>query len=123
MTQFIVLKDKISNQKIYEGKGTISFEGQEKKKIEFHDKQASYTYELYEDHCEIISESEMKVRLSLYPRQKGEGTIKTPFGVIDVTTQTQTYEISEHLIELAYTLSLQGDEQLFHFRLELIEKE
>ncbi|EOS60129.1 hypothetical protein C815_01696 [Firmicutes bacterium M10-2] len=123
MTQFIVLKDKISDQKIYEGEGTISFEGKEKKKIAFHDKQASYIYKLYKDHCEIISESEMKVCLSLYPCQKGAGTIETPFGVIDVTTQTQKYEISEYLIELAYTLSLQGDEQLFHFGLELIEKE
>ncbi|GJM59376.1 hypothetical protein [uncultured Dubosiella sp.] len=123
MTHYIVLKDMTSGQILYEGAGTVSAKDGEKTVVQFGNRDARYTYELYEDHCCILSEQEMIVRLKLDPCKDEEGTIETPFGMLDVTTSARLYDFHNNSAEVKYTLSLQGDEQIFHFKLDIAEKE
>ncbi|WP_289183057.1 DUF1934 family protein [uncultured Dubosiella sp.] len=122
MTPFIVLKDLTNDEVVYEGEGTIRTQGG-LQVIEFGGKDGTFRYSFDDRHCEITSRQEVTVHLNVGLDPVSHGWIDTPYGRIDVETFTKKYEIQNNVVEVAYTLSLHGNEQLFHFKLEIQEKE
>ncbi len=122
MTPYIVLKDLTNNEVVYEGAGKI-WKKNGFKVVQFGNEDERYEYRFNERACEILSRQEISVHLKVELDRVSSGWIDTPYGRIDVDVFTKKYEIQNNAAEFAYTLSLHGSEQLFHFHLEIQEKE
>ena len=66
--------------------------------------------------------TDMAVHLEFDENEEKNGWIETVYGRIDVQVKTRFLQVMKDAIEFAYTLSIHGEEETFHFRLEYTKR-
>lgn len=122
MSHKIILKDMIQDTILYQGEG--NFEQNENEiLIDFGQDTYHYRFNIKNNFCFMNNTSELDIHLPLDPNQETKGWIDTPFGRIDIKSKTTLWKQKKNSLEFAYHLSLQEEEQPFHFLLEFGEEE
>lgn len=118
----IILEDKISNQRIYQGDGVVHSisNGIE---ILFEDDVYSYHWKVYEKGLIITNQSEVLVHLTFKEKKRTKGHIETEFGNIDLEVETLKYQYHSKRVEIRYDLIQNEQRQSFHFVLHISEED
>ena len=122
MTHVIDLKNLKNDEIVFQGNGEMIIEENGNWKISFQDRSRTFHYAFEEPRYVMDHKTDMAVHLEFDENEEKNGWIETVYGRIDVQVKTRFVQVMKDAIEFAYTLSIHGEEETFHFRLEYTKR-